>query len=334
MNMKELLPRSRCMQEAAEAKKGLIWILELLIFVVVFIASTFAQMLIMIPAELIMMFTDKGYMDAAASGDSQAILEATMALQQKLMSSDVYSIVMLFSDIMIILVVFLFCRLLQKRKLRTLGFVKKDILKEYGIGILAGFAFFSVCVGLGLLTGGLKFGGISPEFSIGIFALYLLGYMVQGMAEEVLCRGYFLGSYARRYPVYAAVLANSLLFAALHLLNSGISVLAIVNLTLFGIFASLYFVRRGSIWGIGAFHTVWNLVQGNFYGIKVSGMSLGNTFLTMNPVEGKELLNGGDFGMEGSLICTLVYVIGIIWLLTRKNKDGEVETTVESAVAQ
>lgn len=334
MNMKELLPRSRCMQEAAEAKKGLIWILELLIFVVVFIASTFAQMLIMIPAELIMMFTDKGYMDAAASGDSQAILEATMALQQKLMSSDVYSIVMLFSDIMIILVVFLFCRLLQKRRLRTLGFVKKDILKEYGIGILAGFAFFSVCVGLGLLTGGLKFGGISPEFSIGIFALYLLGYMVQGMAEEVLCRGYFLGSYARRYPVYAAVLANSLLFAALHLLNSGISVLAIVNLTLFGIFASLYFVRRGSIWGIGAFHTVWNLVQGNFYGIKVSGMSLGNTFLTMNPVEGKELLNGGDFGMEGSLICTLVYVIGIIWLLTRKNKDGEVETTVESAVAQ
>ena len=207
-------------------------------------------------------------------------------------------------------------------------------MKEYGTGILAGFAFFSVCVGLGLLTGGLKFGGISPEFSIGIFVLYLLGYMVQGMAEEVLCRGYFLGSYARRYPVYAAVLANSLLFAALHLLNSGISVLAIVNLTLFGIFASLYFVRRGSIWGIGAFHTVWNLVQGNFYGIKVSGMSLGNTFLTMNPVEGKELLNGGDFGMEGSLICTLVYVIGIIWLLTRKNKDGEVETTVESAVAQ
>ena len=34
MNMKELLPRSRSMQEAAEAKKGLVWILELLIFVV------------------------------------------------------------------------------------------------------------------------------------------------------------------------------------------------------------------------------------------------------------------------------------------------------------
>lgn len=187
-------------------------------------------------------------------------------------------------------------------------------------------SFPHVC--FGLVTGGLRFGGVSPEFSAVIFVGYLLGFMVQGMAEEVLCRGYFLCSYARRYPVYAAVLANALLFAALHLFNSGITVLAFINLTLFGIFASLYFIRRGSIWGIGAFHSIWNLVQGNFYGIQVSGMPLGNTLFTMNPVEGKELLNGGAFGMEGSLICTFVYAAGIIWLFTRKNKDGETEREV------
>lgn len=324
MDMKKLLPRCRCMQETAEAQKGLIWILELLVFVAVFLVGTFAQMFITLPVEMVMMFTDKAYMAAAASGDNAALMEAANALSQRLLSSDLYMVVTLFSDIMLIVIVFLFCRFLQKRKLRTLGFVKKGMWKEYGIGLLVGFLFFSVCVGLGLLTGGLTFGGISPDFSIGIFVLYLLGFMVQGMAEEVLCRGYFLGSYARRYPVYAAVLANSLFFAALHLLNSGITVLAFINLTLFGIFASLYFLRRGNIWGIGAFHAVWNLVQGNFYGIKVSGMPLGNTFLVMNPVEGKDLLNGGDFGMEGSLICTLVYVVGIIWLLTRKNKEEEV----------
>lgn len=326
MNMKELLPRSRSIQETAESKKGMVWILEFLVFAAVFLVSTLAQMLIVIPVQLVMMFSDKAYVEAAVSGDIQAIVDTSMELQQRLLASDTYSIVLLISNGMMILVVCLFCRLIQKRKLRTLGFVKKNILKEYGIGMVAAFVFFSVCVGIGLLTGGYEFGGISPEFSIGIFALYLIGYMVQGMAEEVLCRGYFLGSYARRYPVYAAVLANSMLFAALHLLNSGIGVLPLINLTLFGIFASLYFVRRGNIWGVGAFHSIWNLVQGNFYGIKVSGKALGNTFLVMNPVEGKDLLTGGDFGMEGSLICTLVYVIGIVWLLTRKNKDGKVET--------
>jgi membrane protease YdiL (CAAX protease family) len=275
-----------------------------------------------VPMQLVMLFSDKAYMAAVASGDVAKLTEASMEVTQRLMESDGYMIGMLLSDIVMMLIVFLFCRFIQKRKLRTLGFIKKGMLKEYGLGMLLGFAFFSVCVLLGVLFGGLKIEGISPEFSIGIFVAYLLGYMVQGMTEEVLCRGYFLGSYARRYPVYAAVLANSLLFASLHLLNSGISVLAFINITLFGIFASIYFIRRGSIWGIGAFHSIWNLVQGNFYGIKVSGTPVGNTLFTTQAIAGKSLWNGGDFGMEGSLICTIVLTCGIIFLYTRKNKDA------------
>lgn len=319
--MKDLFERSVPMQETAQTKKGLLWILELLVFVAVFLVASIAQGFATVPMQLVMLFSDKAYMAAVASGDVAKLTEASMEVTQRLMESDWYMIGMLFSDIVMMLIVFLFCRFIQKRKLRTLGFIKKGMLKEYGLGMLLGFAFFSVCVLLGVLFGGLKIEGISPEFSIGIFVAYLLGYMVQGMTEEVLCRGYFLGSYARRYPVYAAVLANSLLFASLHLLNSGISVLAFINITLFGIFASIYFIRRGSIWGIGAFHSIWNLVQGNFYGIKVSGTPVGNTLFTTQAIAGKSLWNGGDFGMEGSLICTIVLTCGIIFLYTRKNKD-------------
>ena len=320
--MKDLFERSVPMQETAQTKKGLLWILELLVFVAVFLVASIAQGFATVPMQLVMLFSDKAYMAAVASGDVAKLTEASMEVTQRLMESDGYMIGMLFSDIVMMLIVFLFCRFIQKRKLRTLGFIKKGMLKEYGLGMLLGFAFFSVCVLLGVLFGGLKIEGISPEFSIGIFVAYLLGYMVQGMTEEVLCRGYFLGSYARRYPVYAAVLANSLLFASLHLLNSGISVLAFINITLFGIFASIYFIRRGSIWGIGAFHSIWNLVQGNFYGIKVSGTPVGNTLFTTQAIAGKSLWNGGDFGMEGSLICTIVLTCGIIFLYIRKNKDA------------
>ncbi len=320
--MKDLFERSVPMQETAQTKKGLLWILELLVFVAVFLVASIAQGFATVPMQLVMLFSDKAYMVAVASGDVAKLTEVSMEVTQRLMESDGYMIGMLLSDIVMMLIVFLFCRFIQKRKLRTLGFIKKGMLKEYGLGMLLGFAFFSVCVLLGVLFGGLKIEGISPEFSIGIFVAYLLGYMVQGMTEEVLCRGYFLGSYARRYPVYAAVLANSLLFASLHLLNSGISVLAFINITLFGIFASIYFIRRGSIWGIGAFHSIWNLVQGNFYGIKVSGTPVGNTLFTTQAIAGKSLWNGGDFGMEGSLICTIVLTCGIIFLYTRKNKDA------------
>ena len=320
--MKDLFERSVPMQETAQTKKGLLWILELLVFVAVFLVASIAQGFATVPMQLVMLFSDKAYMAAVASGDVAKLTEASMEVTQRLMESDGYMIGMLLSDIVMMLIVFLFCRFIQKRNFRTFGFIKKGMLKEYGLGMLLGFAFFSVCVLLGVLFGGLKIEGISPEFSIGIFVAYLLGYMVQGMTEEVLCRGYFLGSYARRYPVYAAVLANSLLFASLHLLNSGISVLAFINITLFGIFASIYFIRRGSIWGIGAFHSIWNLVQGNFYGIKVSGTPVGNTLFTTQAIAGKSLWNGGDFGMEGSLICTIALTCGIIFLYTRKNKDA------------
>ena len=319
--MKDLITRSRSIEETAQSKKGMVWILELLVFIAVFFVATIAQSLVVGPIQIVAMFTDKAYQAALQAGDVQAAAQASIELSERLMSSDWYMIVMLLSDAALIGIVFLFCRFIQKRKLRTLGFIKKDIVKEYFIGMLAGFLMFSACVLFSFLFGGLTISGITPNFSIGIFVLYLLGYMVQGMAEEVLCRGYFLSSYARRYPIYAAVLANSLLFASLHLLNSGITVLAFINLTLFGIFASLYFIRRGSIWGIGAFHSIWNLVQGNFYGIQVSGTPLGNSLFATTLTEGKTLLNGGSFGMEGSLICTAVYLIGIIVLLRCKNKD-------------
>lgn len=220
---------------------------------------------------------------------------------------------------------YLFCKLLQKRKMTTLGFSKKGIIKEYLIGLLAGFAVFSVAVLLGVVSGALKIEGFNPNVSIGMLVAYFIGFMIQGMAEEVVCRGYFCVSYARRYPVYAAIIANSLVFAALHLMNSGITVLSFINLALFGVFASVYFIRRGNIWGIGAFHSIWNFVQGNFYGIKVSGMTLDNSVLTTSAAEGIELLNGGDFGLEGSIWVTLVLIAGtvIVYFWKRKPEAEE-----------
>jgi membrane protease YdiL (CAAX protease family) len=155
--------------------------------------------------------------------------------------------------------------------------------------------------------------------------------MIQGMAEEVLCRSYLLISIGRRYPMWLAVLLNALFFAILHLANPGMGVLPFINLTLFGVFASVYFIKRGSIWGIGAVHSIWNFVQGNFYGIKVSGNNLSCTVFESTVIESKNFINGGDFGLEGGIAVTIVLVLGTLLLLIRpaKSKVEEVEPQVE-----
>lgn len=324
---KDLFEKPLAVKEAVKAQKGLNWALEILIFVAVFFVCQFGMAIVMMPVELVMLFTNHDYVQAALSGDIAAAVEASMGLA----GSEIYTVVMLFADAIMILLTCLFCKLLQKRKMVTMGFCKKGMIKEYVIGLVAGFACFSLAVLLGVVTGALKIEGLNPNASIGMLVAFFIGFMIQGMAEEVICRGYFMVSYARKYPMYAAVIANALVFAALHLMNSGITVLSFINLTLFGVFASVYFIRRGNIWGIGAFHTIWNFVQGNFYGIRVSGMALDNSVFTTSLVEGKELLSGGAFGLEGSILVTIILTAGTILLFFLKKKPAAEAAAPEAA---
>ncbi len=296
------LKKPRMVAEAAEKRKGLNIVLEILVFIALFVVCSIAQMIVATPVQLVLMYTDPDYLNAAMHGDIAGAVEAANALVQ----TDTMTILMLFSNAGIILVTLLSCKLIQKRKVTTVGFQKPDMWKEYLTGMGIGFGIFTAAVLLCVITGSLKIQGMSPSFSIGIFVLFLLGYLVQGMAEEVLCRGYFLVSVSRRYPLAVGILANAVLFAALHLLNNGITVLAFINLVLFGVFASVYFVKRGNIWGVGALHSIWNLAQGNVYGIRVSGIQTSCSVLSSEMVAGRELINGGDFGLEGGLAVTIV----------------------------
>ena len=42
-----------------------------------------------------------------------------------------------------------------------------------------------------------------------LFEDYIALIKIQGMAEEVLCRSYFMVSLARRYPMWVAVILNA-----------------------------------------------------------------------------------------------------------------------------
>jgi membrane protease YdiL (CAAX protease family) len=142
------------------------------------------------------------------------------------------------------------------------------------------------------------------------------------MSEEVLCRSYFLVSLARKKGyIWMAVIVNALAFAALHLGNAGIAPLAFVNLILFGIFASVYFVKRGNIWGIAAIHSIWNFAQGNIFGILVSGNDFGTTIFESEINTSMTLVNGGDFGLEGGILVTIILVVGTVVMLMTKQKD-------------
>ena len=128
--------------EAASARKGLHIVLEILIFVVVFLVCNIAELIVMVPAQMVLLFTNQEYLSAIAVGDMEAAMEATQAILQ----TDALTIAMLFANVGLILVALLFCKLIQKRKMSTVGFQKPGMWKEYACGLGAGLVLFSAAV--------------------------------------------------------------------------------------------------------------------------------------------------------------------------------------------
>ena len=226
----------------------------------------------------------------------------------------------LFSTVAVIIAVVAYCVIVEKRRLFTVGLAKKGMLREYLVGLLIGVLMFSFAYGCAILSGDISFGGFNASVSYESILIFFLAYIIQGASEEIMLRGFLFTTVAANQGVLIALLLNSGVFAWLHFANPGITPLAVFNLFLFGVFATLYYLRRGSIWGICAIHSVWNFAQGNIFGCSVSGGNVSETLFT-TVHNGSTLWSGGAFGPEGGLGVTVVFAIGIIVLAPMKNKN-------------
>lgn len=286
-------------------------ILKLLIFIAVFFLMQFAEMAAMMPFVLPRIL-DWTMEQMNLNGGEISSEEVQEKLNNLLMDPSLTTITLFCTGAGTILVL-LYCRFVEGRKLHTLGFYKKGAFVQYLLGLLAGFAAFSATVGAAALMGGVKVEGFAGTASVAIL-LTFLGFVVQGMSEEVLCRGFIMTSTLRDKNYWWAIGINAVLFGAMHYANTGFSFLAMLNIALCGVLLSLYVLRTGNLWGACAFHSIWNFAQGNFYGLPVSGIDAGET-LFRSSLTGSALANGGDFGLEASLGCTIAMVICILLLL-------------------
>ena len=307
-------------EEAAKTGGKNIFV-EILMFFGVFLVAILLENILFMLAELPLLSKNAAFQTAISAGD----LVTATEIEMEVITSEPMMIVQLFVTAAMILITCLFCKLIQKRKMRTLGYKKPNMWKEYGIGLLVGLGMMTAIVLVGVITGSMSLEFNSEAFTgagLGTLGLIFAGFLLQGMSEEVLCRGYFLVSLARKKGnVWLGIIVSSLAFGALHLMNAGIAPLAFVNLVLFGIFAGVYFIQRGNIWGIAAIHSIWNFAQGNIFGVLVSGNDFGTTVFTSNINENLTIINGGDFGLEGGILTTIVMVAGIVIMLQTKQRD-------------
>ena len=154
----------------------------------------------------------------------------------------------------------------------------------------------------------------------------LVDTLLGPIVEEVLNRGYWFQNIKRGWGVVPAIVVTSLLFGGMHLLNPNAEPLGAINIMLSAASYALSLLWLRSLWVPIGWHAGWNFAQFFIAGlpnsdISVSSMGLEGTTLFVSHALGSHWLSGGNFGMEASLIRTVVLVviiIGLLWL--KKNR--------------
>jgi membrane protease YdiL (CAAX protease family) len=150
---------------------------------------------------------------------------------------------------------------------------------------------------------------------------YFISMLILATFEEILCRFILLEKFTTISNKFISITISSLFFAILHLGNPGITIVAFVNLFLFGFLLSLIYFKTKDLLLISFIHFGWNYTIGCIIGSNVSGMKFSSFYIYIGGAS--SYLDGGKFGIEGSPITllSLVLIITIYSIFTNKLKD-------------
>jgi uncharacterized protein len=190
--------------------------------------------------------------------------------------------------------------------------------RDWAIGALIGAGLYTACVLILMLLGIYKIEGTNPvSFLIPAIAMAVKS----GIFEELVFRGVLLKSIEDMLGTWAAVILSSATFGFLHLLNPDATLGGAIYITIEAglLLAGAYLVTR-RLWMAIGFHMAWNYVQSAVFSGIVSG-AVAEPGLIRNSLTGPDLLTGGSFGMERSVIALILCTTaGVILLLIAKRR--------------
>lgn len=213
-----------------------------------------------------------------------------------------------------LLLFLLWVRFKENRPLASLGF-HRPAGSQILLGAALGIALTTVTVLVNVAAGTATLGNLTWSM-LPLALLLLLGFAIQASTEEVADRGFVMQAVARKWGFVAALIIQTVLFAGLHGFNGGLTWVAWGNLCGVAVFLGLWVWVTGRLWGACAFHTVWNWSQGNLWGAPVSHQQVGTSIAHYSPAPGaSDMITGGSFGLEGSVIPLIGFIIGSIILV-------------------
>lgn len=203
---------------------------------------------------------------------------------------------------------------IEKRPWNSYGLpVRGAFGKAFWVGAAWGFAGISLLIlplyGLHDFTFGriVLHGARVAKFA----AYWAFLFLLVGLFEEFLFRGYPQFTLARGVGFWPAAIALSTSFGLTHLWNEGERWTGALAAAFIALFFCLTLRRTGSLWFAVGFHAAWDWGESFFYSVPDSGLPAPGHLLNSS-LHGSVWFTGGSVGPEGSILCFAV--IALVWI--------------------
>jgi membrane protease YdiL (CAAX protease family) len=202
----------------------------------------------------------------------------------------------------------------ERRPWRAYGLPATQALGQlFWMGALWGFVGISLlmCSLYGLH--GFAFGHLvlHGERLLRFAIFWAVMFLLVGLFEEFLLRGYSQFTLARGIGFWPAAVVLSVSFGLTHLRNEGEHWTGLAAAACIGFFFCLTLRRTGSLWFAVGFHAAWDWGETYFYSVPDSGTVFPGHLLSSS-MHGPLWLSGGSVGPEGSVLCFVV--IAVVWI--------------------
>lgn len=147
--------------------------------------------------------------------------------------------------------------------------------------------------------------------------------LVAGISEEIIFRGVLFRLVEHWLGTWGATALSGIIFGAVHMSNKNATLVGALGIALeAGVLFALLYAWSRNLWLLMGFHGAWNVVQGPVLGSAISGATSNGYGYVVSAPKGPELLSGGVFGLEASIVTVLVWSLLSAWLAVQMHRRG------------
>ena len=199
---------------------------------------------------------------------------------------------------------------IEHRKFSEYGLLLLQALgKDFWIGCLSGFLAISGTLLAMFLLHGLRITSFALHGKAILYALarWAIAFLMVGLCEEFLNRGYLQYTLASGIGFWPAALVMSGFFAFGHAFNPHETLAGVASVVLFGLLLCLFLRRSGNLWCAVGFHAAYDWGQ-TLFGVPDSGIAPYHNLFN-SAFSGPRWLTGGIVGPEASVLTPVVLAL-------------------------